>query len=377
MLRINCASDNLTANLKKVLRKIPVVIFLGIAITSMACNSAQEIKSEKQIESKGANVNDLNAEQKEAVLNRLAELLEDFYVFPDKGDIYAQYLRQRTSKLSQSDKEEFATQITEELREIHTDAHLRLEIEGGNNTGPEPNTPPPPKFDTILYPTPEIAYFRFDALWGDPETMSSLRNFVDSSENITTMIIDLRNNRGGGLAEIDFFASELFSDPTDLLIMEVRRTIFEMDGAPFGEGPTLKRIESPVASVRLLHKALPADSPKLIDKKVYILTSSMTASAGEHFALAMQRTGRATLVGESTKGAAHFGGLMPIGSGLRAFIPAGRTYNPDTGESWEGIGVQPDIKSSSDEALIRALEDLGVNSKQAIESNKMVVAKTP
>ena len=371
MQSINCTSYRLTGNLNQILHKILVVVLLSITMSLAACTSTETIEPEKEIDSEEAQTEAFDSSQQTAVLNSLAELLEDFYVFPDKAELYAQYLRQRAPTLSSSDKEEFASQITEELRKIHTDAHLRVEIEGDNNSGPGPNNPPP-KFDKILYLTPEIAYFRFDGLWGDPETMSVLREFVDKSENVTAMIIDLRKNRGGGLAEVDFFASELFSEPTELLVMEVRRTVYEMEGGPFGEGPTFQKIESPAASVRLLHKSIPADSAKLIDKKVYILTASMTASAGEHFALAMQRTGRATLVGESTKGAAHFGGLMPIGSGLRAFIPAGRTYNPDTGESWEGVGVQADIKSLPDNALVTALNDFGVNAKQAVEINKMV-----
>ncbi|KRA20730.1 S41 family peptidase [Lysobacter sp. Root604] len=88
---------------------------------------------------------------------------------------------------------------------------------------------------------------------------------------------------------------------------------------------------------------------------MFYLTSKRTRSAGEHFALALQRTHRGTLIGERTAGANHFGGIEPIGAGLAAFIPVGRTYDPDTGKDWEGVGIVPDIEVPADEALAKAL----------------------
>ena len=46
--------------------------------------------------------------------------------------------------------------------------------------------------------------------------------------------------------------------------------------------------------------------------------------------------------------------------GYAAFIPVGRTYDPDTGQDWEGAGVQPDIAVPPAEALVRALTELGI-----------------
>ena len=42
-------------------------------------------------------------------------------------------------------------------------------------------------------------------------------------------------------------------------------------------------------------------------------------------------------------------------SGSRAFMPVGRTYDPDTGWDWEGKGVAPDVATGADEALAEAL----------------------
>ena len=71
-------------------------------------------------------------------------------------------------------------------------------------------------------------------------------------------------------------------------------------------------------------------------------------------------TRRATLVGEPTGGGAHFGGMVPMGAGYVAFIPVGRTFDPDTGQSWEGVGVKPDVAVPADKALEEALKLAGV-----------------
>jgi C-terminal processing protease CtpA/Prc len=78
-------------------------------------------------------------------------------------------------------------------------------------------------------------------------------------------------------------------------------------------------------------------------------------SAGEHFALAMKRTHRAVLIGQPTRGANHFGGDLQLTEHFAAFIPVGRTFDPDTGRDWEGNGVAPDITCPEDTALDRAL----------------------
>ena len=76
--------------------------------------------------------------------------------------------------------------------------------------------------------------------------------------------------------------------------------------------------------------------------------------------LALKRTHRATIIGETTAGAGHYGGQVEIGDKFQAFIPVGRTFDPDTGKDWEGTGVAPDVAVSADKALDEALTLAGV-----------------
>ena len=88
-------------------------------------------------------------------------------------------------------------------------------------------------------------------------------------------------------------------------------------------------------------------------------TSSRTLSAGEAFAYNLQALKRATLVGETTSGAANAAGMQPLGPGLLMMLSGARTRNAVTGTNWEGVGVKPDVATSSADALKVALERLG------------------
>jgi C-terminal processing protease CtpA/Prc len=86
--------------------------------------------------------------------------------------------------------------------------------------------------------------------------------------------------------------------------------------------------------------------------KLYILTSRQTLSAAEAFAYDLKHLGRATIIGETTAGAAHpteehrFPDLN-----IAVSIPYGRPISPITGTNWEGTGVEPHIQVPAEDAL--------------------------
>ena len=98
-------------------------------------------------------------------------------------------------------------------------------------------------------------------------------------------------------------------------------------------------------------------------RRIFLLTSGRSGSAAEHFALALKRTHRATLIGETTTGAGHYGRMIDFG-GYAAFVPFGRTFDPDNDWDWEGRGVPPDVSVPADQALDEALRRLGVTAEQ-------------
>jgi C-terminal processing protease CtpA/Prc len=91
-------------------------------------------------------------------------------------------------------------------------------------------------------------------------------------------------------------------------------------------------------------------------KPVFVLTSARTGSGAEEFGYNLQALKRATLVGETTAGAAHPVTMRTLPGEFAIAVPTGRAINPVTGKNWEGVGVVPDVAVPAAEALERARE---------------------
>jgi C-terminal processing protease CtpA/Prc len=305
----------------------------------------------------------------EAAVRDLAAAIEENYLFPKVGKTYATFLRSNLEAgkyATFADSETFARQVTEDLRARHKDGHLRLEVVRPEQSGAQqaPNGGPPTANAVAKsgWLAPGVAYIEFTAFPGNEATLAEVRKFLDSHKDAKSLIIDVRRNGGGGLAETNLVFAQIFAQPTTLVDMDIRSAVEAKYGSPFDPNdPFLRRIDGPPTINRREHVAIPAARQfGLKDAKVYLLTSKKTFSAAEHLALSLKRTHRATLVGEATGGGAHFGGMAPMGKGYAAFIPVGRTFDPDTGESWEGTGVKPDVEVGADKALDEALRLAGV-----------------
>jgi C-terminal processing protease CtpA/Prc len=214
---------------------------------------------------------------------------------------------------------------------------------------------------------PGIAYIRFGGFPGAPETVEAARRFMEENAGARTIIFDIRTHRGGGLAEMDAMFPYLFGKETALVRMDTRASVERQHGSPVAGVPTLKVLPAGDDVVGREHFVKPhASEKRLFGAKVFVLTSGATASAAEHFALSLKRTGRATLIGEPTGGAGHYGGVRPFaGDKWSVFVPVGRTYDPATGKGWEGDGVAPDVAVPAARALAEALVRSGLSPEEA------------
>src|SRR5580700_10014358 len=80
------------------------------------------------------------------------------------------------------------------------------------------------------------------------------------------------------------------------------------------------------------------------DKPVYVLTSATTFSGGEQLSYDLQQLGRATIVGERTRGGANAREGFPVHPHLEATISVAESVSPITGSNWEGTGVGADLE---------------------------------
>jgi hypothetical protein len=305
----------------------------------------------------------------EAAVRQLAIILEENFLFPQIGREYGAMLRANLeggAYASFVDGRAFADRVTEDLQAVYGDGHLRVQVvpqESGSGVRAERRGPP--TINAISrsgWIADGAAYIRFDGFPGNEQTMAALRIFLDEHKSAMTLIIDARNHRGGGLAEMDLMFPRLFAQPTVVVAMDTRIAAEQRAGGP--PETSLRIVAGPEGVVRREHHVVPAaQSGTLQNARVYLLTSKRTASAGEHLALALKRTARATLIGETTGGAGHFGGMAPLEESgtYAAFVPVGRTFDPDTNQGWEGTGVKPDVEIAADKALTEALRLAGLN----------------
>lgn len=144
------------------------------------------------------------------------------------------------------------------------------------------------------------------------------------------IIIDLRDDIGGSLDMSAYLISAFAPPSADVY-----------DVIHWRGGTESERPKQPYAGPRL-------------QQPLFLLTSARTASAAEAFAYALQASHRATIVGDVTAGAADPGGVFPAGDGFAVFVSLGTPVNPLTGRNWEGVGVKPDVRVPSPQALPQA-----------------------
>lgn len=145
--------------------------------------------------------------------------------------------------------------------------------------------------------------------------------------NTDAVIFDMRDNGGGSPAMVGYLVSAFVGPDADIY-----NTFHSREGTE-SEAP-----------------AQPYAHPRL-DVPVYVLTSGRSGSAAEAFAYTLQAARRATVVGETSAGAANPGGPATTPSGYRVFVSDGTPINPITKTNWEGVGVKPDVEAPAAQAL--------------------------
>lgn len=260
--------------------------------------------------------------------------LREGYVFPDRGVQAADALEKALAEndyVGATDPAQFAQQLTEQLRAITKDSHMRV-IFGSPFSHPSTPAAPQDAGFAVKRLDGNIGYIHL-ARFVPPEAFNAAADdAMRTVSDTVALIIDMRDNGGGHPASVAYFVS-FFLDPgtrihiNDLIWRNRGTSNFKTES--FWSSPT------PV---------------RYLGKPVYVLVGPKTYSAGEEFAYDMQVLKRATVVGEKTRGGANPGGLNDIGSDLFVVVPTGRAENPITKSNWGGVGVHPDVQAALEAA---------------------------
>ncbi|WP_250434711.1 S41 family peptidase [Hanstruepera flava] len=162
------------------------------------------------------------------------------------------------------------------------------------------------------------------------EAAIAAMNFLS---NTNAIIIDLRYNKGGVPSMIQLLSSYFFKDNPVLL-------------SNFYERKT--NSETQLYTLNTIKES------KMVNTPLYILTSKNTFSAAEAFAYSLKHYNKAIVIGEITKGGANRTKRVTINNQFSISIPYIEAIHPSTKSNWEGVGVQPNIKTSIKDAFATA-----------------------
>jgi C-terminal processing protease CtpA/Prc len=292
----------------------------------------------------------LDKNSKMQVITSIINELEQGYIFPSKAVKVGQKLRNRQQKNEYQDINDanvFAETLTEHLQLATGDKHLQVEFSDeiipvssdtkaqearaafememwrAHNFGIE-------KIERIKF---NMGYLKLTAFGPVNEVGPLLASAMNLLNNTDSLIIDLRGNFGGNEQTVQLLASYLLNQRTHLLDMvkrEGNRTDQHwssdyVEGKRFGE-----------------------------EKGVYVLIDKNSFSAAEDFSYTMKNLNRATLIGETSGGAANSGDTVRLNEHFNLFLPTARGISPITQTNWEGTGVTPDIKVLGEDALKKA-----------------------
>lgn len=168
-----------------------------------------------------------------------------------------------------------------------------------------------------------IGYIEFNSF--DDGCSDEFKEKVEElkSKNITSLIIDIRNNGGGLVDEAIKIADYIVEKDVTLLITKDKT----------GEEEITK-----------------AEIDPIIDVPIVVLTNGSSASASEILAGALKDNGKATIVGEKTYGKGVIQELLTLtdGSGLK--ITTSEYYTPNRNKINE-VGITPDVEVKLDEEI--------------------------
>jgi hypothetical protein len=287
----------------------------------------------------------LDAVERQRVIDAVTANLRAHYLDPDLAQKMSVALlaHEKSGDYNPiTDGEAFATLLTRQIRNISDDMHFEV-VYSPTPLPAQPSAPTPESlarfrqtmqqqncmFENVAILPHNIGYLKLNFFPDTSICKSTATAAMASLNHADALIFDLRDNTGGFPDMVSLIAAYLFDHP---------EYIYNPRQAPTPQSWT----RSPV----------PGNS--LANKPVYVLTSSTTMSGAEQFCYNLKMLKRATLIGQTTRGAAHAGVWYRIDDHFGIAIPEVKPLNPYSSTDWEGVGVQPDVKVNPADALATA-----------------------
>lgn len=321
---------------------LPLIIFLTCAISSIPGFS--QSLSKKELES---------------AITTIAKLITDNYVFPEKGKRIANNLLQehKNGRFNQiRDWNTFDSIATESLGSFSHDGHLYVhndsktvkELLAAQSQAVDSSSTAY-SYDPFYYGhdateknfgfrevkilNENIGYIKLSEINISTKSLPVLFAAMEFISNTKALVIDLRDNGGGGSELGSVFHS--FFLPKDVPLLEFKTR----------NGPG--KIDKTVLWL----------TEKKYDNPLFIIVNRGTASAAEEFAYSLQSKKRAKIIGQRSAGAANMNSWYVVNDQIYVSVSTAAPTLPGNEESWEQKGVQPDhiVENGTEIDFIRTL----------------------
>ena len=275
----------------------------------------------------------MSAAQQREALDGIASLIESHYVFTDVARVCAREVRGRPLVDEGLTTGEFCERLTAALR-----AHDRhFSVMWGAPTDLPLKSGAPSGGSSVTFHRDGCVGVIKIALFEDGDDADAVRRVRASLKMLSQCevgVFDVRRNPGGWPSMVErVLGAVLGPEPVEIVTFKSAR---EPDVVSWSRpDPYLLRLATmPVLAV----------------------TGPGTASAAESFVYALQTTRRATLIGETTAGAANPVEAFLDRTGFSVYISTGAPIDPRTDANWDQVGVVPDLVVDTERALEVAIE---------------------
>lgn len=314
-------------------------VFAAALLATVLSSVAAPSTSKAEIPAQVSKPETLAPDAVRKVVDGIAAELREGYVFPELGKQAANAIQsdlRSDAYATASDPAEFARQLTERLRTLTSDSHVRVIHGDPFANRPIPSGPQGAGFET-RHLDGNVGYIHLASFVPPEDFNTAADKAMEELADTTALIIDMRDNGGGHPASVAYLAS-FFLNPSQRV--HINDLIWRDRGTTSFRTESFWSLPTPIS---------------YLGKPVYVLVGPKTYSAGEEFAYDLQTLKRATVVGETTRGGANPGGLKELGSDFFVVVPTGRAENPITGKNWGGVGVRPDVPASAETTQEAAL----------------------
>ncbi|GAA0235852.1 S41 family peptidase [Cryptosporangium japonicum] len=279
------------------------------------------------------------------VVEQVAALVDDHYVFPDVAAEISAVLRRRLDEGAYAGPElaELAARVTADLQSVNGDRHTRLVFHADELPADHGDDAADAVRRGALAAEWAGGVTRAERLDGNVAVVElapilfapgAAGEIVGAAltwaQHASALILDLRRCRGGDPWMVALLCGYLFDD--EPVHVNSQRDRY---------GAVTQFWTSPALPGRRFGRSRP----------VAVLTGADTFSSAEELAYDLQQLGRAEVIGERTPGGAHNRRAFRVHPHLEATISVSASVNPVTGTNWEGVGVVPDVEVTASDAL--------------------------